>query len=237
MDLLHDDMYRALISATTLDEFFAVLCARALLLGFEYCCYGVRLPLPVSNRPVHILDHYPPGWMAHYRDAGYLEADPTVKRGARTAVPLKWDENVFAEVPDLWHSARAFGLRHGVSQSSWSEQGTFALLSLSRSHEPISSAELAEKSQHIVWLSSIAHTLIGSFLFSSIEKDKEVYLTPREREVLCFTGDGKTSYEIASILGISIGTVNFHVNNILAKLDVNNKLQAAVKAVRLGLIN
>ena len=124
--------------------------------------------------------------MAHYHDAAYPEAEPTVKRGARTAAPLKWDEHVFAEASDIWDSAGAFGLRHGVSQSSWSEQGTFALLSLGRSHEPISSAELAEESQPIVWLSSIAHTSIGSFLFSSIEKDKQVYLTPRARSALLY---------------------------------------------------
>ncbi len=48
---------------------------------------------------------------------------------------------------------------------------------------------------------------------------------------------GKTSADIALILGISERTVNFHVHNIMHKLDVVNRSQALVQASRLGLID
>jgi LuxR family quorum-sensing system transcriptional regulator SolR len=54
--------------------------------------------------------------------------------------------------------------------------------------------------------------------------------------VLCWTGEGKTSYEIGQILNISERTVNFHVNNALSKLTSTNKVQAVVKAIAMGLI-
>ncbi|MGN6666559.1 MAG: transcriptional activator protein SolR, partial [Trinickia sp.] len=61
-------------------------------------------------------------------------------------------------------------------------------------------------------------------------------LTPRECEVLCWTGEGKTACEIGQILNISERTVNFHVNNVLLKLNATNKVQAVVKAIAMGLI-
>jgi RNA polymerase sigma factor (sigma-70 family) len=52
-------------------------------------------------------------------------------------------------------------------------------------------------------------------------------LTPRERDVLNLIGDGMTNQEIASQLVIEVGTVKNHVHNILKKLDVKNREEAA----------
>ncbi len=60
-------------------------------------------------------------------------------------------------------------------------------------------------------------------------------LTPRETEVLRFLAAGATSREIASALGVTENTINFHVKNILSKLRLKNRAQAAVYAVRSGL--
>ena len=52
-------------------------------------------------------------------------------------------------------------------------------------------------------------------------------LTAREREVLSLIGDGLTNQEIAERLFIEVGTVKNHVHNILKKLDVNSREEAA----------
>ncbi len=51
-------------------------------------------------------------------------------------------------------------------------------------------------------------------------------LSPREREVLMWLRRGKTSWAISVILRISERTVNYHVNNIMRKLGVINRMQA-----------
>jgi DNA-binding NarL/FixJ family response regulator len=60
-------------------------------------------------------------------------------------------------------------------------------------------------------------------------------LTPRELEVLSLVAEGHTNREIAAELSISENTVNFHVRNILARLDVRNRAEAAAHATRVGL--
>jgi DNA-binding NarL/FixJ family response regulator len=61
-------------------------------------------------------------------------------------------------------------------------------------------------------------------------------LTPRERQVLAEIGRGRSNREIARALGLAEKTVKAHVSAILAKLGVQDRTQAALYAVRAGLV-
>lgn len=65
--------------------------------------------------------------------------------------------------------------------------------------------------------------------------DHDVPLTNREMQVLRHIAMGLSNREIGKSLGISVETVKEHVQNILRKLDVNDRTQAAVWAVKRGL--
>lgn len=66
-------------------------------------------------------------------------------------------------------------------------------------------------------------------MFSGVESrlDGDVRLTSREVEVLQFIGEGLTNQEIAARLVVEVGTVKNHVHNILEKLNVSNREEAA----------
>ena len=64
-----------------------------------------------------------------------------------------------------------------------------------------------------------------------------ISLTPREREMLEWAAQGKSNGVIASILGISEKTVEFHMKSIFTKLDVSSRTTAVLKAVHMHLIN
>jgi DNA-binding CsgD family transcriptional regulator len=76
-------------------------------------------------------------------------------------------------------------------------------------------------------------TLCGS---RETEWQPQFHLTRRETEVLTWVGRGKTSAEIAIILGLSARTVNFHCAQAMSRLDVTNRTQAVAKALAEGLI-
>lgn len=61
-------------------------------------------------------------------------------------------------------------------------------------------------------------------------------LTDREIDCLTWTAAGKTSAEIAEILGLSEHTVNHYLNRTTKKLDTVNRTQAVAKALRIGII-
>ncbi len=62
-------------------------------------------------------------------------------------------------------------------------------------------------------------------------------LTPREREVITLVAEGRTNREIGKRLGVAERTARTHVSNILAKLGLASRTQAAMWAVREGLVD
>ncbi len=67
-------------------------------------------------------------------------------------------------------------------------------------------------------------------------KEQHANLTQREYEVLKLVVDGKSNFEIATELTISEHTAKAHVCNIIQKLVVDDRTQAAVKALKEGLV-
>ena len=65
---------------------------------------------------------------------------------------------------------------------------------------------------------------------------RSIDLTEREIEALTWSARGKTSSEIAIIIGLSKRTVDFHIENARHKLGVATRIEAVVKAVSGGLI-
>lgn len=61
-------------------------------------------------------------------------------------------------------------------------------------------------------------------------------LSAREREVLQLIAEGRTSKEVARLLGISATTVKSHRNHIMEKLDIHDKAGLTRYAIRIGLI-
>ncbi len=68
------------------------------------------------------------------------------------------------------------------------------------------------------------------------EEAEAISLTFREREVLALIAEGASDKEIAERLGISLYTVKSHVRNILAKLHVSSRYEAAHRARQQGLV-
>jgi DNA-binding NarL/FixJ family response regulator len=83
---------------------------------------------------------------------------------------------------------------------------------------------------------------IGALLLRRIREregglgDVPVSLSKREREVLRLVVEGRSNEKIGEGLCIDPGTARKHVSHILAKLGVDNRVQAAVRAVREGLV-
>jgi len=69
---------------------------------------------------------------------------------------------------------------------------------------------------------------------NSHRRENGAVLTAREKKVLELVGEADTNKEIAAALGISPATVKRHMENILRKLSLKNRIEAALYAVGAG---
>ncbi len=81
---------------------------------------------------------------------------------------------------------------------------------------------------------------VARLVLSEVERPAQPQLpeplTEQELNILALIVGGKTNQQIADELVITVGTVKWHVHNILQKLGVNNRTQATIRAQELGLL-
>ncbi|WP_157338239.1 MULTISPECIES: response regulator [Paenibacillus] len=115
------------------------------------------------------------------------------------------------------------------------EAGAFSyLLKTSRATEIAQAIRAAGKGQSILE-SQVASKLMNRFRQPKPAAAPHEDLTEREMEVLRLIATGKSNQEVADDLFIGIKTVKFHVTNVLAKLGVEDRTQAAIYAFKHGL--
>lgn len=109
------------------------------------------------------------------------------------------------------------------------------LLKTATAEDIVNAIRSAQESQSIIE-PKVAAQMVHRLQSASTAKLPHEELTERELEVLRLIGEGLTNQEIAETLFIGIKTVKTHVSNILSKLGVNDRTQAAIYAHRNKLV-
>jgi two-component system, NarL family, response regulator NreC len=80
----------------------------------------------------------------------------------------------------------------------------------------------------------VSRTIVDAYLDKG--KPGPANLTPREMEVLRLVGEGKTTKEVASLLGVSVKTADTHRMNMMHKLDLHSSAELIHYAIRQGFV-
>lgn len=232
----YTDLLLNMKEATTADDIFAALRQAAVELGFEYCAYGFRSPVPFTNPPTFMISDYPKAWCDRYSREGYVDIDPSVLHGLVSQVPIIWSDRLFENARPMWEEARGYGLVVGWAQSTLDWVGGGGMLTLARSSEPLSVSELDAKELRMRRLANVAHAALSQIYRAHVASNSPEKLSAREIEVLRWHADGKTAAEIGEILQISMDTVKFHTKNAVTKLGAANKTAAVARAAILGFL-
>jgi DNA-binding CsgD family transcriptional regulator len=163
-------------------------------------------------------------------------ADVELARAAGGSSPARW-----RDVGDAWQ--RAQRLPH-VAYARWREaqarlQGgegaAAAEVPLREAHSIAATLRYVPMLAALEALARRARIEIGAPTDEASSPFDRVGLTAREREVLDLVAAGRTNRQIADELFISTKTASVHVSNILAKLGVSNRGEAAARARDLAL--
>jgi two-component system, NarL family, nitrate/nitrite response regulator NarL len=116
---------------------------------------------------------------------------------------------------------------------AWAEAGAAGYISREASHDELGAAlEAAANGETLAsprMVAALLRRLNAVAHDAALERDATATLTPRERQVARLVGEGLSNKEIARQLCIEVTTVKNHVHNILRKLDVSGRGQAAAQ--------
>lgn len=182
------------------------------------------------------LTNFPTEWGDRYVDKKYEYHDPVHKKLLRSKRAFAWEDlkaegYLEGKSKKIFHEGGDFGLRDGVTIPVFNTNGYTAVITFA-------AERLADDPRLKPALHLIALYFHGRYVELSDANRPNDFpeLTPRERECLRWTGQGKTDWEIGEILGISESTVHNHIENAKYKLRVTTRVQAVVEALRHHLI-
>jgi LuxR family quorum-sensing transcriptional regulator LasR len=234
------DEYARLLEAESELEWARELVALSAHFGFERIVFAV-VPTPQSGiEHGYLQSTYPERWRDLYDRQGLANHDPTVLHCRTKTTPLVWSPDIYRTIQQevLREEAAGFGLRAGVTLPMHGPNGIAGMLSLA-SDRPQSSRNLKEIIHFLpalTLLRDVAFERGRTFFADKIESERP-RLTKRELECLKWLVAGKSSWDIAQILKISVATVDFHIKNLRIKLDASSRRIIAIKAIQLGLVD
>jgi DNA-binding CsgD family transcriptional regulator len=233
------DAYDALEKAKDSADLLSEIRKFAHHMGFDRFAYALTINAASFKPQQYFLDGFPAGWADRYLSQGYFKVDPLVLHAERTTMPALWDEEMFhpGKAEQFWEEAREFGLHSGVSFSVHDQPGVIGIFSLARDKKvDLHGDELAALIGRAQMFASLLHHAVCRVDLPKLLPQATVTLTERERECLRWAAEGKTAWEIGTILGIAERTAVFHFNNVTTKLGASNKAQAIARAVALKLV-
>lgn len=204
---------------------------------YAYIVFNKKDPMQML-----IISNYPTEWLEIYKRKHYQHIDPVVLAGLNRISPFAWDENFsFSDLTGftkIFNISKNYNVMNGYTFVLHDCSHYLALLSILMDEENAMDIEDKIKGNKgdLQMLLVTVHEKCTS-LYREMTKHaycnsaggKDLF-SPRENEILYWASMGKTYSEIATILGIKLGTVKFHIGNVVKKLGVMN----AKHAIRLG---
>ncbi|MEN5016442.1 LuxR family transcriptional regulator [Erwinia sp. Eh17-17] len=181
-------------------------------------------------------------WFKFYKKNNFQFIDPVVITALQRLTPFSWDETFLLNEGDkslsFFDSARNHKIINGYTFVLHDQYKNLVMLSLfsdNDGEEDIGSIINVKKSKlHMLLMITHEKTI---YLYQKMQMNNEFekmtsknIFTHRENEIIYWISVGKSYKEIATITGVKLTTVKYHITNAVKKLGVNN----AKHAIRLG---
>jgi DNA-binding CsgD family transcriptional regulator len=220
-------------------EFEGELVAFTKRLGFETVAATLVIDHLLGDAEFISITNAPRAYQDSFQDPQNGRRDPVMQHCKRQSVPIIWDQSTYVAngLAEKWEEQARFGITNGICLALHMPEGRHFVLGVDRDRPvPADAAELTRMVADLQLFAVYAQDAALRILAPSARDPKIPALTPRELEVLRWTMEGKTAWEVGNLLGITERTAALHVNNATHKLGCVNKHQAVLRALRLGLL-
>lgn len=236
-----EDDCQSILSAKTVDELTATLVRLSHSIGMAHATGTVVRDISATQSEFTSFGTFPNGYEQHFHDYALGKSDPVMQWLKRSSLPLIWGADYYARHSQLsqWETMDQFGLSEGISVAMHMPGGRHFIFGVDGPDKISASAsvrtELLGKIQlWMVHIEAACQKLGGAY--ASAQAPAVVVLTERELDILRWSSEGKTAWEIGVILSLSERTVQKYIDAAVSKLDCTSKMQAVARALRFGLL-
>ena len=232
--------YLSVLEAKDQNQFRSVVVRFAQQLGFETVAATAIIDKPDAGPEFIAVHNTPLAFEQTFDDLLGAKRDPVAQHCKRHTMPIVWSQQTYLQtgVVELWEHQAQFGYRNGIAMALHLPEGRHFWLGVDRDQElPTDRLELTRIVADLQLFAVHAQDTAMRVLVSEASQPERPALTPRELDVLRWTMDGKTAWEVGQLLNIAERTTVQHLQNAMKKLHCNSKHQAVLKALRLGLIH
>jgi len=233
------DTLRYIFDASTVGDVLDAMCAASFVLGGDKFSYHPEVMFEgvASARSDVFAVGYPEDWNQLYLKGGAKLVDPTPDAIMRIGKPTTWEdalkERKLTRVERQYLlSIRRNNMGSGYGFPLWGPNSQNAFVAVGFAQGAPFPDQMAIDSHQVFLLAG--HNKICTLTNNTLTNLPS--LSDREKEVLTWIGRGKSSTDIASILGISSDTVATYVRRIFDKLQCYDRIGAVIKALRMSLI-
>lgn len=234
------EFVEATTAAETTDEIRDLLTREVERLGFSYTAFSQvsRYQETGDLSALAVVLTFPQEWTEHYVRQGYADIDPVHHFARHSARAFTWDQvrgqkGLLPRQQAVLEECRIAGMAYGITVPLFGPRGTTAVLSAAGDRRELEDVGRLRMVAALAAQFHIAHQALEQ---AEPEVPDFVPLSPREREVLAWSAQGKSNWAISEILAISESAVNFHITNAMRKLQTSNRVMAVLKAIRHGFI-
>lgn len=232
--------YASVLQSRSREDFREEIVRFTHQLGFDTVAAMAVIDLGIGRSEFVSVQCAPDGYADAISDLPSARRDPVMQHCRRQSVPIIWDQDTYTSqgLGDLWEEQARFGFCTGIAMALHLPEGRHFALGVERDQPlPTDRTELTRLVADLQLFAVHAQEAAMRVLTPAPLLLEHPALTPRELEVLRWTMEGKTAWEVGAILGITERTVVLHVTNAMHKLGCSNKHQAVLKALRLGLLH
>lgn len=234
--MLHNQ-YLGVLAARTEEEFRAELGRFASKLGFRAAdSLAVIDQTSSASKFFYVSSDDRPEWLSI--DPSYWRRDPVMQHSKTSSVPIVWGARNYATsgLEDIHEVLVSNGMRSGINVCAHLRGGRHFAVALNTDIELLEDRKLVAHALPQLQLFAVHALDSASRLFFPQEECLVGQFTRKEVDVLSWVLDGKSTSEIADLLNLSEDFTVAILAKVTKSLDCANEHQAALKALRLGLI-
>ena len=231
--------YTSVLGAQTRDEFLGELVRFSTQIGFAKVGATTVIDHFLGESEFITVDNSDEAYRLELDTLDESRRDPVAQHCKTRSVPIIWNQDTYARAGhgERWEAQARYGYCTGVALALHMPDGRHFFFGVDSDRSlPADPRELTRVVADVQLFAVLAQDAAQRIFVPPPADPAAPALTPRELEVLRWTMEGKTAWEVGAVLGISERTAVLHVQNAMRKLDCVNKHQAVLKALRLGLI-